>query len=144
MMDKIYEGMTERELLQLFVQGYSDAGTGQERSYVIFGPAGVTLKNGAPLAWDNPLKEGQFIRVDTHGSYEGYLANLSRVVAFGKVIPDMENVHALVREMVEKLIDVIKPGITCADVRSIELEMYEGTGYQPVIPYTGHNFPPQP
>ncbi len=139
MMDQVYAGMTEKELVQLFVQGYSKAGTGQARSYVIFGPAGVTLTNGAPLAWDNPLKEGQFIRVDTQGSYEGYLANLSRVVAFGKVTPDMEQAHALVREMVEKLTELIKPGIAYAEVRSVELEMYEGTGYQPVIPYTGHN-----
>ena len=97
------------------------------------------MKNGSPLSWDNPLKDGQFIRVDTQGKYEGYVSNLSRVVAFGKVTPDMEQAHSLVKEMVEQLIKAVKPGITHAEIREIELKMYEGTGYEPVIPYTGHN-----
>jgi Xaa-Pro aminopeptidase len=41
--------------------------------------------------------------------------------------------------MVEELIKVVKPGTTYSEVRKIELKMYEGTGYEPVIPYTGHN-----
>lgn len=137
-MVQAYAGMTEKEMQRLFIQAFAAEELEYERAYCIFGPAGVTLKNGAPLPSDNPLKEGQFIRADVQGRYEGYLCNLSRVVAFGRVTQEMERAHALVKDMVEKLILALKPGMSCAEVRAIELEMYRGTGYQPVVPYTGH------
>jgi Xaa-Pro aminopeptidase len=138
-MGQAYAGMTEKDMARLFAQGFAEAGLDQDRSYCIFGPAGVTLKNGSPLASDNPLREGQFIRVDTQGKYEGYLSNLSRVIGFGKVSPAMESAQALVRDMVRQITPLVKPGVTCAEVRAAELALYEGTGYPPVIPYTGHS-----
>jgi len=138
-MHQAYEGMTEKQMELLFVQALAEEELDNERSYVIFGPAGVTLKNGSPLATDNPLKKGQFIRVDTQGRFNGYLSNLSRVIGFEKVSPEMERAHNLVKEMVEKLIPVMKPGTPYAEIRRFELGLYEGTGYVPVIPYTGHN-----
>lgn len=133
------EGMTEKDMELGFVREFAESGMRQDRSYVIFGPAGITLKNGSPLAWDNPLKEGQFIRVDTQGKHEGYLCNLSRVISFGKVTSEMEKAHDLVKKMVERLLSVLEPGVTYSEVRKLELELYKDTGYVPVIPYTGHN-----
>ena len=133
------DGMTEKEMEFEFTQAFARAGMQNERSYCIFGPAGVKLKNGSPLPSDNRLKEGQFIRIDTQGRFEGYLCNLSRVTAFGSVTRQMERAHALVRQMVERLIPHLKPGVRCCDVRSVELQLYEGTGYRAVVPYTGHS-----
>jgi Xaa-Pro aminopeptidase len=138
-MGQAHAGMTEKDMALLFARTFAEAGMGQDRSYCIFGPAGVTLKNGSPLASDNPLREGQYIRVDTQGKYEGYLSNLSRVIAYGKVPAEMESAQGLVRDMVRRLIPAIRPGVSCAEVRALELEMYAGTGYPPVIPYTGHS-----
>ena len=137
-MARAHAGMTEKEMEFEFIQAFAQEGMQNERSYCIFGPAGVQLKNGSPLPSDRPLKEGQFIRVDTQGRFEGYLCNLSRVIAFGSVTPKMEQAHALVRQMIEQLIPELKPGVRCCDVRSAELKLYEGTGYEPVVPYTGH------
>ncbi len=138
-MQQAVAGMTENEMQRRFTRGFADEGMDNERSYCIFGPAAVKLKNGSPLPSDNPLKTGQFIRVDTQGRYEGYLCNLSRVIAFGDVNRDMERAHDLVKQMIENLVPVLKPGVRCCEVREIELKMYEGTGYRPVVPYTGHS-----
>ena len=67
------------------------------------------------------------------------MCNLSRVVAFGSVSPKMEAAHAFVKQMVEQLMSELKRGVRCSDVRLAELKLYEGTGYQPVVPYTGHS-----
>ncbi len=67
------------------------------------------------------------------------MCNLSRVIAFGSVTPKMEQAHALVKQMVEQLMSELKRGVRCCDVRSVELKLYEGTGFQPVVPYTGHS-----
>ena len=66
-MKRAWPGMTEKEMESEFIKAFSEEGLDNERSYVIFGPAGVNLLNGSPLASDNPLKEGQFIRIDTQG-----------------------------------------------------------------------------
>ncbi len=131
-------GMTEKEMEREFIRAFAEEGLDNERSYVVFGPAGVNLLNGAPLALDNPLREGQFIRIDVQGRSEGYICNLSRVIAFGKVTPEMEKAHGIVKGMVEALIPLLKPEVPVRDIRAFELNLYEGTGYKPVVPYTGH------
>ncbi len=131
-------GMTEKEMEREFVKAFAEEGLDNERSYVVFGPAGLNLLNGSPMASDNPLKQGQFIRVDVQGRYEGYICNLSRVIAFGEITPEMKRAHGLVKDMVEKLIPILKPGVPVSDIRAFELNLYEGTGYEAVVPYTGH------
>ena len=137
-MNEAVAGMTEIDMQRLFTVKFSERDMDPERTYCIFGPAGLSLKNGSPVPSRNPLKEGQFIRVDVQGRYEGYVSNMSRVIGFGDVTAEMRDVQALVRGMVETLIPEVKPGMAVADIRRKELALYEGTGYLPVVPYTGH------
>ena len=132
------EGMTEEDVQRLFIQECMGRGLDYERVYVIFGPAGVKLINGSPPSTGNPLKRGQFLRMDAQGKYQGYICNLSRIVAFGDVSADMERAHALERGLVERMIPELKPGVRASHIRQVELSLYEETGYPPVVPYTGH------
>ena len=132
------EGITEKQMERLFMRAFSDEELEHERTYCVFGPSGLTLKDGIPFPSDNPLRKGQFIRVDAQGRYEGYMCNLSRVVAFDKISGEMENVHGLVKFMLESLIPHLKPGIRCSEIRAIELGLYDKIGSLPVVPYTGH------
>jgi len=68
----------------------------------------------------------------------GYLCNLSRGIVFEKVKPAMEVAQRLVTSMVETLAPDIRPCTVASGIRRKELEMFEGTGYKPVVPYTGH------
>ncbi len=132
------EGMTEADVQRLFIQKCMAEGLEYERVYVIFGPAGVNLINGSPPSTGNPLKRGQYLRVDAQGKYQGYICNLSRIVAFGDVSADMERAHALERGLVERMMLELKPGVRASHIRQVELGLYEETGYPPVVPYTGH------
>lgn len=132
------QGITERKVQHLLVEALAEEELEYERAYCIFGPAGVILKNGPPLPSDNRLREGQFIRTDVQARYEGYMCNLSRVVAFGRVTIDMEKAHTIVKDMLKGLTVLLKPGISCRAIRMLELEMYQRTCYKAVVPYTGH------
>ena len=46
--------------------------------------------------------------------------------------------YAIERELVTRMIPELKPGVTASSIREKELLLYEGTGYPPVVPYTGH------
>ncbi len=132
------EGMTEQEMQRIFAQACISEGLEYERGYVIFGPAGLDLINGSPPSLGNRLKRGQFIRIDAQGKYQGYICNLSRIVGFGDVSTGMERVHAIERRLVERMIPELRPGVKASRIREIELELYEESGYVPVVPYTGH------
>jgi Xaa-Pro dipeptidase len=131
-------GMTEAEMQRDFARRCLLAGIECERAYVIFGPAGLTLKNGSPPSRGVQLKRGMFIRIDAQGKFEGYICNMSRIVGFGEVSPAMAKAHAIERKLVEDMMPILKPGVSCARVREAELALYPATGYPPVIPYTGH------
>jgi Xaa-Pro aminopeptidase len=131
-------GMTEQDMQREFMRECLDQKLDYERAYVIFGPAGLKLINGSATPRNNPLKEGQYIRIDAQGKFQGYICNLSRVVGFGEVSREMELAHALERSLVLDLIPEIRPGVVVSDIRKKELKLYEGTGYVPLIPYTGH------
>ena len=131
-------GMTEQELQREFMRACLDEELDYERAYVIFGPAGLKLINGAATPRPNPLKEGQYIRIDAQGKYQGYICNMSRIVAFGKVSREMEKAHAIERRLVEDMVPEVRPGAVASDIRKKEIALYQGTGYVPVVPYTGH------
>jgi Xaa-Pro dipeptidase len=63
---------------------------------------------------------------------------MSRVVGFGKVRPVMEKAHAIERSLVERMVPEVRPGAVASDIRKKEIALYEGTGYMPLVPYTGH------
>ena len=132
------EGMTERDLQRVFAQMCLAEELDYERAYAIFGPAGLSLVNGSPPSLGNELKRGQFIRIDAQGKYEGYICNLSRIVAFGDVSEGMEKAHAIERGLVERMMPELKPGVKSSHIREVELELYKDIGYPPVVPYTGH------
>ena len=135
---KAETGMTQPEMQTVFKRECLDMGIEYERAYVIFGPAGLKLINGSPAAGNIELKPGMYIRIDAQAKYEGYVCNLSRVVAHERVVPAMEAAHKLETELVVRMIPELKAGRVASDIRKVELEMYRGTGYEPLIPYTGH------
>jgi Xaa-Pro dipeptidase len=132
------EGMTEIDMQRDFARRCLLDGIECERAYVIFGPAGLQLVNGSPPPRGVPLERGMFIRIDAQGKFEGYVANLSRIVGFGEVSAGMAAAHAIERNLVEAMIPALKPGVACSKVRETELALYPATNYPPVVPYTGH------
>ncbi len=138
LMHDLKTGITEKELASKFTVAFLEDGMSAERAYIMFGPCGAKLINGTPVPTDAVLKPGYFVRCDVQGKYDGYICNLSRVIGFGKVTPAMEKAQRLVRGMVETLGPELRPGVRASDIRSMELKLYEGTGYRPVVPYTGH------
>ncbi|MBI4218668.1 MAG: aminopeptidase P family protein [Chloroflexi bacterium] len=138
LMAELESGITEKQLAARFTQEFINEGMTPERAYIMFGPCGAKLINGTPIPTDAPLKKGYFARCDVQGRYDGYMCNMSRVIGFGKVTPAMEKAQALVRGMVDRLAPELRPGVTAAAIRGMEMKLYEGTGYKPVVPYTGH------
>jgi Xaa-Pro aminopeptidase len=138
LMPQLRAGMTERDLRWEMIGAFADQGIAWSRGTLYFGPAGVRLTYGAPASANNQLRVGNFVRTDIVGRYEGYLSDMSRVVAFGPVSPAMERIHAQVLSILKDLLGFIRPGLSARQVRAHELALYEGIGVSAVVPYTGH------
>jgi Xaa-Pro aminopeptidase len=130
--------MTEIELQQELERGLTSNGIQFDGAYCLFGPSGLKLEQGPFGPSENPLKPGLFVRTDIQGIYDGYYSDVSRVVGFGQVSREMEHAHALVRRVLERLLAEIGPGMSCGEIRRLELELYKGSGYCAVVPFTGH------
>lgn len=138
-MEQLHAGMTEMELQACFKREFPQQGVQYAGAYCLFGPSGVILKQGPFGPSNNPLKPGLFVRTDIQATYEGYYCDMSRVVGSGKLSAGMERAHELVRGILERLLAEVGPGMTGAQVRQLELNMYKGSGYGTVVPYTGHS-----
>ncbi len=137
-MSRLHVGMSEIDLQAEFKTEFPRQGLSYDGAYCLFGPAGVKLRQGPSGPTSNHLHEGQFVRTDIQGTYEGYYCDMSRVFGFGQVRREMEEAHALVRRVLEQLHSLLKPGLSCGEVRQRELELYAGSGYGAVVPFTGH------
>jgi Xaa-Pro dipeptidase len=135
---QLREGMTEVELQHELRRELGAEGIQFDSAYCLFGPSGVTLTQGPFGPSKNALKPGLFVRTDIQGKYENYYSDMSRVAGFGQVTREMASAHALVKRVLERLLAEIGPGMSCGEIRQLELELYKGSGYGAVVPYTGH------
>ena len=135
---RVRVGQTEIEIQAMFARSFAEHGMVFERAYVVTGPSGHWLINGTPLPTATPLLSGRFLRCDIQGRYEGYLSNMSRVMALGKCPPDMESAHEYVCRMMDVLASALRPGTPVARLRELEVKLNREFGGEPLVSYTGH------
>lgn len=114
----IKEGITEIELghilYNLLIKNGADSSAFE--SIIAFG------KNSAKphaLKTDTKLQNNQFIKMDFGAKYQGYCADMTRTVAFGKVSKNEEDIYNAVLGAQQKAIDNLYTGISCKDAYNL-------------------------
>jgi Xaa-Pro aminopeptidase len=137
--DKAYrslrEGMTELEWEKTVIEGIHEAGLRHEYTEIAFGPKGADLVDPT----DNRLEPGHLVRLDIGGSYQGYLGDLSRSLAFGNVSEEARRAHAAILRINRALRAAIRPGVKCGDLYRICMSMFAEAGYTPLTRQAGHS-----
>jgi Xaa-Pro aminopeptidase len=71
---------------------------------------------GQPLSpTTRPFKEGDLIIAEFHSSYGGYLTGCEKSVYIGKPPRELQNIHAVAVECLEKGIQKLKPGVAIGE-----------------------------
>ena len=78
------------------------------------------------------LGEGDFLLIDTGGSFHGYQSDNTRTwVPFGRPSPEAERVWHAVRDAQRRAFDAIRPGVPCGDVDRAAREVIDRAGFGP-------------
>src|SRR5690625_6249859 len=72
--------------------------------------------NACHLTWtDEPFKKGPVI-IELAGCYERYNSPLARTLVIGEPTKEMEALAFAAVEGINKALEMIKPGVTCAEI----------------------------
>jgi Xaa-Pro aminopeptidase len=77
------------------------------------------------------LEEGDVIKLDFGGLFDGYHADMTRTIAFGSPPPELRKIHDIVREAQQAGFDAVRPGVTGGEVDSAARSVIEDAGYGP-------------
>lgn len=77
------------------------------------------------------IKEGQTIMVDMAGNYTPWMTDMTRVFSVGKTLGIAYNAHQVSIDIHNHIMDIAKPGVTCADLYNIAMEMVKKHNLEP-------------
>jgi Xaa-Pro aminopeptidase len=80
-------------------------------------------------ASDKIIEKGDMITIDFGANYQGYWADISRVVAVGEPAPELREIHNVVLRSFENCVAGLRPGLTDQEVDFLMRENIIRNGY---------------
>lgn len=134
----IKAGVTEKWLVRKLTDLLLDCGA----SGIAFDPIIASGKNAAlPHATptDKKLKMGELVVIDFGATYQGYVSDMTRTVAIGKISPKLAKMHEAVQEAQEKGCETARAGTPARAVDSACRETLKKHGFEEYFSHsTGH------
>ncbi len=132
-------GMSEKELSAELVVQLLKKGSDSEIPFAPIISAGPNSANPHASPTDRKLQAGDMLVVDWGAAYNGYISDLTRTFAVGKVDAEYEKFHKVVQEANAAGRAAAKPGVPCADVDKAARAVIEKAGYGKYFTHrTGH------
>ena len=113
--DLIKPGISEKEIA-LEIE-YQLRKRGAERiAFPVFVNSGRRTHWLHGTATDKKIEIGDIILIDVGPVYEGYCADITRMFVTGRANGEQKKFYRIYREMQEKVIEMLRPGITVLDI----------------------------
>ncbi|HHV79345.1 MAG TPA: aminopeptidase P family protein [Firmicutes bacterium] len=123
------EGMTEKDMAAVYEKYLIEHGAGLAATVILFGPHSA-YPNGIP--GERKLRKGDIIRFDSGCVYQGYYADLARIVLFGRPDqPTLDKVsayHSAILAGMERAIATIKPRVRVSEIFHAAVETVRANG----------------
>ena len=112
---RLHAGMTEIdakielefEMLRLGSEG---------AAFETIAAAGVNGSLPHALPSNHVIAEGELLTLDSGATHKGYLSDITRTVAFGKISPELRAIYDTVYEAQQLGLEALHPGAKCGDV----------------------------
>ena len=115
--EKIYTNITEKKATSIFKKELINNGA----DYIMY-MACASGEGGYDQIITNPtekkLNNGDILIIDTGSTLNGYFCDFDRNFGFGKINDISLEAYAKLWESIESTLEIIKPGISCADIYS--------------------------
>lgn len=102
--------------------------------------SGVGLSHSVPLGASlKKIRRGEMIVVDLPTHYYGYHCDQSRTYVVGKATEGCKSLYQGVKEIADRMIQMLKPGIKCSDAYQMALDFASELKVEPFFMRLGKN-----
>ncbi len=123
-------GATEREIaarLEFAIRMNGAEGTWGDHEFIVASGSRSVLPHGTPTA--KPLEEGKWVTLDFGARVGGYLCDITRNVAIGRVPKKARELHELLERAQEEAFRQVRPGRKACEVDATARELIGEAGY---------------
>jgi Xaa-Pro dipeptidase len=138
-------GVTEKEIASELVAQLLRHGSQPEMPFTPIVSSGPNSANPHALPSDRKLRPGDLLVVDWGAAVDGYISDLTRTFAVGKVDEEYLRIHQVVLEANAAGRTAARPGVACANVDIAVRKVIENAGYGQYFTHrTGHGIGMEP
>ena len=128
-LDKIHEGMTEKELrIELDFLQLKLGARGNSFNTIIASGENGSLPHAIP--GNRKLRKGDMITMDFGCIFNGYMSDMTRTVALGQPSETMKKVYDTVFEAQALGVSILAPGRICSDIDKQVRDFIDAAGYE--------------
>ena len=131
---QLKEGMTPRDLSSAISAAHQQMGV-RGNGGPQFGPS-TAFPHGSRVP--RTLHDGDVVMVDGGCSVEGYQADVTRTIVFGKPTDKQKTVWDIVKRAQTAALKAARPGVPCEEVDRAARKVIEDAGYGPGYKYFSH------
>jgi len=132
-------GMAEKEIAAELILQLLRAGTHANMPFTPIVSSGPNSANPHALPSNRMLSPGDLLVIDWGASYDGYVSDLTRTFAVGKVDPELEKIYDIVKQANAAGRITGRPGIPAGDVDRAARTIIDSAGYGKYFTHrTGH------
>ncbi len=134
----IKPGVTEKEIrLELEFFMLRNGADGLSFETIAISGRNTSMPHGVPT--DKKIESGDFITMDYGALADGYHSDMTRTVAVGSVTDKMALVYNTVLGAQQACLDILAPGLPCADADKAARDYIENAGFGKYFTHTtGH------
>jgi Xaa-Pro aminopeptidase len=131
-------GMMERQVGAMLTSELILEGAEMQAFQVL--AAGVNTCSTHHRAGDYVARPGDLMRTDFGGIFpKGYYSDLARTICLGMASARQRDTYALLWEEHERLIETMRPGVTCQEIYEGHKRRWEARGWPMTRPHIGHS-----
>jgi len=123
-------GVSEMELAGTLLASLFGGGAESYKLMIIATGERSEFPNVGPT--DRKLKHGDIIRMEIFGQKSGYLTGVCRTAVVGDATPEQYKIWSNLIECKYLVMDLIKPGASCAEVYRKFLAKFSELGFEPI------------
>lgn len=93
-----------------------------------------------PFPSDKPLANGEILRVDVGGRFQGYQSDVARTAVIGSANQEQRSTYRRLREIQRELIAAARPGVRACDLYAMYQQAFEQQNFTTTSQAVGHSF----
>lgn len=115
LLGKVHPGMTEKQVQILLDYEMLNLGS-EQPAFSTISAAGVNGSLPHAIPSDHVIQNGELLTLDFGATVDGYCADMTRTIGFGKIGSELREVYQRVLDAQLMALDAVRPGAVCGDI----------------------------